>query len=86
MTDRLELTDEEWRARLTPEQYAVLRQQGTERAFTGAYAESKEPGVYRCAGLRHGAVSLRGEVRFRERLAELRRAGRRRGGRDAAST
>jgi peptide-methionine (R)-S-oxide reductase len=50
MSEKLELTDEEWRAKLTPEQYAVLRQHGTERAFTGAYAESKEPGVYRCAG------------------------------------
>ena len=48
MSDRVTMTDEEWRARLTPEQYAVARRGGTEPAFTGAYWDTKEPGVYRC--------------------------------------
>ncbi|HUG32126.1 MAG TPA: peptide-methionine (R)-S-oxide reductase MsrB [Acidimicrobiia bacterium] len=43
-------SETEWRDRLTPEQYQVLRQGGTERAFTGKYWDSKAPGVYRCAG------------------------------------
>lgn len=45
-----QMTDEEWKRALTPEQYRILRQKGTERAFTGAYWDSKQRGVYRCAG------------------------------------
>jgi len=50
MTDKLNLSDAEWRERLTPEQYAVLRQGGTERAFTGEYERNKAAGTYKCAG------------------------------------
>ena len=46
----LETTDEEWRQRLTPEQYAVLRQAGTERAFKGEYVDTEDDGSYRCRG------------------------------------
>jgi peptide-methionine (R)-S-oxide reductase len=49
MTD-MPQTEAEWKAKLDPEQYQVLRQGGTERPFTGKYWESKSKGVYRCAG------------------------------------
>jgi len=48
--EKIHLTDAQWRERLTPEQYAVLRQGGTERAFTGQYEKNKAAGEYVCAG------------------------------------
>ena len=49
-TEKLNLSDQEWRTRLSPEQYQVLRQAGTERAFTGKYEKNKQAGEYVCAG------------------------------------
>ena len=62
MSDDVKKTDEEWRATLTPEQYRVMRQKGTERAFTGKYWNHQEPGVYRCAGC--GTELFESETKF----------------------
>jgi peptide-methionine (R)-S-oxide reductase len=50
MADKSNTSEARWREILTPEQFDVLRQKGTERAFTGAYCDVKDPGTYRCAG------------------------------------
>lgn len=49
-TSKTNKTDAEWKAELSPEQYRILRQKGTERAFTGPYQNVKEPGTFLCAG------------------------------------
>jgi peptide-methionine (R)-S-oxide reductase len=62
VSEKVEKTDQEWKAELTPEQYRVLRERGTERAFTGRYHATKEPGTYRCAGC--GAELFSAEAKY----------------------
>ncbi|MFN8188649.1 MAG: peptide-methionine (R)-S-oxide reductase MsrB [Gaiellales bacterium] len=62
MATKVTKTDAEWREQLTPDQYDVLREQGTERAFTGVYWDCKEPGLYRCAGC--GAELFRSDAKY----------------------
>jgi len=62
MSDKITKTDEEWKKELTPEQYAVLREKATERAFTGAYWNTKDKGIYRCAGC--GEILFASDTKF----------------------
>lgn len=62
MNTKLTKTAEEWKKELTPEQYAVLREKGTERAFTGKYWDTKDKGVYRCAGC--GEMLFESDTKF----------------------
>ena len=62
MLEKVQHTEEEWRGLLTPEQFRVLREKGTERAFTGAYCEAHQPGTYACAGC--GLELFRSETKF----------------------
>jgi peptide-methionine (R)-S-oxide reductase len=62
MAEKVLKTDEEWRRELTPEQYRVLREKGTERPFTGRLNDMKEPGTYRCAGC--GAELFASDAKF----------------------
>ncbi len=62
MADKVRKSEQEWKQILTPEQYHVCRQHGTERAFTGEYYDSKEKGVYRCAGC--GAELFTSDTKF----------------------
>jgi len=62
LSSKVEKTDEEWRRELTPEQYHVLREKGTERPWSGEYNDVKEEGVFRCAAC--GAELFRSDEKF----------------------
>ena len=62
MPDKIQLTEAEWLAKLGPEKYQILRQAGTERAFTGEYEQNKATGVYMCGGC--GAPLFSSETKY----------------------
>jgi peptide-methionine (R)-S-oxide reductase len=62
MADKTDKTDQQWRQELTPDQYRVLREKGTERPFTGAYWDAHDEAVYKCAGC--GTPLFRSDEKF----------------------
>jgi peptide-methionine (R)-S-oxide reductase len=62
MTEKLTLTEQEWLEKLGPEKYHILREAGTERAFTGKYEQNKAQGLYKCAGC--GAPLFSSETKY----------------------
>jgi peptide-methionine (R)-S-oxide reductase len=60
--NRIEKTEAEWQAALSPEQYRILREKGTERPFSGEYDHTFEPGTYLCAGC--GATIFESETKY----------------------
>jgi peptide-methionine (R)-S-oxide reductase len=60
--EKMKKAEEEWRKDLTPEQYHVLREKGTERAFTGALYQNHEEGTYHCAGC--GALLFQSDTKY----------------------
>jgi peptide-methionine (R)-S-oxide reductase len=62
MAQKVTKSEQDWQLELSPDAYHVLREKGTERAFTGRYYDTHEPGVYRCAGC--GAEVFRSDAKF----------------------
>jgi peptide-methionine (R)-S-oxide reductase len=62
VAEDVRLTEEQWRERLTPEQYKVLRGKGTEPPFSGMYNDAKDPGMFRCQGC--GAALFRSDTKY----------------------